>query len=218
MRGVVLALAAACASLAAPPPALGPHPRLVLTPARVAALRAAIAADPAGDAAAFSAQLFTHADWVLAQPPQPRGVPDASGVLIHVRTALDYLLTSAAAHALNATGGVYLRRAVAEGLSLAQNWSDWNTVQHALDTGEALLAMGLAYDWLYNDLTIEQRAAFVVDGINTRGLAEYKKYIGNFTQFWWVRLTRTMPRPPAAPATATLTKPQTQTRPRAPRP
>jgi hypothetical protein len=169
---------------AVPPPSpLEPHPRVVLTHARVDALQAAIAGG--GDAAVFSEQLFAHAAWVLTMPPQERGTPDSSGVLIHVRNALDFLLTSAVAHRLNSSGGVYLARAVAEGLNLAQNWSDWNTVQHALDTGEALLAMGLAYDWLYQDLTPEQRTVWLGDGIVTRGLIPYKTYIGTST-FWWV--------------------------------
>jgi hypothetical protein len=187
MRCSYLILVSLAAARAVPPPSpLAPHPRLVLTHARVAALQTAIA--EGGDAALFAEQLFAHAAWVLTVPPQERGTPDSSGVLIHVRTALDYLLTSAAAHRLNASGGVYLARAVAEGLNLAQNWSDWNTQQHALDTGEALFAMGAAYDWLYEDLTPAQRTAFLVDGIVTRGLIPYKQYIGTST-FWWINNT-----------------------------
>jgi hypothetical protein len=41
----------------------------------------------------------------------------------------------------------FLLRAEREALNLCVTWPDWNTVQHALDTGEALLATGLAYDW-----------------------------------------------------------------------
>ena len=184
-RLIALSLAlASCAASVPPPSPVAPHPRLVLTRSRVAELQTAIAAG--GDAAAFASQLFAHADYVLTLPPQPRGTADASGVLIHVRAALDNLLTSAAAHRLDSSGGVYLARAVREGLNLAQNWTDWNTQQHALDTGEALLALALAFDWLFDDLTPAQRTAFVVDGIVTRGLVPYKQFIGT-SAFWCCR-------------------------------
>ena len=179
--------AAACAQVLPPPPALQPHPRLLLTPARLAALQASIAAG--GDAAAIAGLLKQHADWALAQPPVPRGQAGASGVLIPVRNSMDLLLTSAAQAALEGGGhgNVYFERALVEARNLGGNWSSWNTEQHALDTGEALQAMGLAYDWLYAGLTTSERTE-LVGYITVQGLTPYKKYIGTST-FWWMNNT-----------------------------
>ena len=125
----------------------------------------------------------------MAQPPVPRGAAGASGVLIQVRASLDILLTSAAQAALiGAAGrGAYFERALLEAKNLCFNWSDWNTAQHALDTGEALLATGLAYDWLYEGLSETERA-LLVGGIVKQGLAPYKQFIGTST-FWWMNNT-----------------------------
>jgi hypothetical protein len=61
----------------------------VLTPARVAAVKAAVAANATGDAAVSLAQLLEHAAWVKTQPPVPHGVPGPSGILMQVRYALE---------------------------------------------------------------------------------------------------------------------------------
>ena len=189
---VMLYLLLLCVANAAPlppPPAMAPHPRLVLTPERLSTLREAVSAG--GDAAAFALSLKAHADWSLTQPPVPRGQAGASGVLIQVRNSMDILLTTAAQAALTdgvQHGNVYFERALQEALNLCVNWSDWNTVQHALDTGEALAATGLAYDWLYPGLTPSERAT-LLSGIVSQGLAPYRKYIPNRTTFWWVNNT-----------------------------
>lgn len=179
-------LASAVAS-AVPQPsgALAPHPRL-LTDAKVAEIQAAIA--EGGDATGFSSLLFSHADWVVTQPVVPRGVPDATGILVQTRTAIDYLLTCALAHRLNATTPVYLDRAIAEALNLAVTWSDWNPVQHALDTGEAMFGVSNAYDWLYTHLNASVQDS-ILQGIISKGLAPYRQYVPNRTVFWWVNNT-----------------------------
>lgn len=178
LLAVLIALAACTkASDLAPPASLPAHPRIILTTEREAVLRAAIASGE-GDAAAFSRMLYQHADWVLQQPVQQHGVPGSTGVLINVRNALDYMLTSALAHRLRpgAASGTspYLERAVKEALNLAVTWPDWNTEQHALDTGEALLATCLAYDWLYSSINASVRTS-LVDGIVKLGLVPYRE-------------------------------------------
>jgi hypothetical protein len=175
-----------------PPPvpagALAPHPRIVLTPARIAELLDAHARNNTADIALLFSQLAAHAEYALTQPVVAHGVPGPSGILINVRTSLDLLLTSAAAHLLlaNASGaydGRFLERATREALNLA-GWPDWNTEQHALDTGEALLATGLAFDWLSNFWNESVRTA-VVAGIVQNGLTPYRAFMHNSSVFWW---------------------------------
>ena len=189
----LLSAAALALALALPPlPPLAPHPRLVLTPKRLAAARAEIAGG--GDAAAFGAALFAHADWALTRPPTPRGKPDATGVLMPVRAALDIMLTSAAAAALNGTCGVsrgapYFERALREVNQLCFNWSapnetDWNFVAHALDAGEASFAVGLAYDWLWPALSGGERAG-ILAALVAHGLGQYAKYLPDKSIAWW---------------------------------
>jgi len=176
-------------SLLPPPPSsLGAHPRLILTEARLAEIRSSIASG--GDAATFATFLKEHADWVITQPPVPRGKAGASGVLMQVRYSLDLLLTCAAQAAISGGiqhGNAYFERALLEANNLITNWTDWNTEQHALDTGEALLATALAYDWLYPGLSEAERDN-LLQGIVRQGLTPYKKFIGTST-FWWMNNT-----------------------------
>ena len=186
---IALSLLAGCILAVTPPPVPGslpPHPRLVMTPSRVASLKASLAANDT-DIEFFFKQLNEHAAFALTAPPVPHGVPGPSGILMNVRYSLDILLTSAAAHVLrtDAADGRFLSRAVRELINLCVTWPDWNTEQHALDTGEALLATGLAYDWLYADLNETTRSA-VVAGIVSRGLTPYRTFLPNRTIFWWV--------------------------------
>ena len=175
-----------------PPPApggLAPHPRLVLTPARVAALLAARAQNSSADIALLFAQLQAHADYALTQPVVAHGVPGASGILENVRRSLDLLLTSAAAHVLlalpaNASDARYLLRAEREALNLCVAWPDWNVEDHALDGGEALLATGLAYDWLFPFVNSSTRDAMAA-GIVAKGLAPFRLFMHNASVFWW---------------------------------
>lgn len=58
----------------------------------------------------------------------------------------------ACAYAYKTTGEEkYLTRAEHD-ISTVCNFSDWNAKQHFLDVGEMAAGVGLAYDWLYNEL------------------------------------------------------------------
>ena len=197
MHGNVLLIAAAflvlCSSAVTPPPeptdGLAPHPRIVLTPARIAELLEARALNVSSDISLLFDQLESHANYALTQPVVEHGIPGPSGILENVRRSLDLLLTSAAAHVLiaepkNASDFRYLERAELEALNLCVTWEDWNTEQHALDTGEALLATGLAYDWLYPYLNQSSLSA-IASGIVSKGLIPYQKYLSNSSIFWW---------------------------------
>jgi hypothetical protein len=189
LRALLLVAAAAVALAVVPPPppaSVPPHPRLILTTERQQELRDAIAANET-DAQFFLSLLMRQAEHVKTLPCVPHGVPDATGILMAVRAALDIILTSAAAHLFRAdpTDTSYLDRAVKELLNLCVTWPDWNTLNHALDTGEAELATGLAYDWLFADLNASTRAA-IAGGIQSRGLDIVAANVYNHSAFFWL--------------------------------
>ena len=135
-----------------PLPPLPPHPRLVLTPARAAAIRAFAAND--SDAAAFAATTLAQAAaWAGARVPGPAGpggAPNARLVLQTVYTmALAWVVSGNATFA--ASGAAWALSAAA-----SPSWDVNGTAQ--LNTGEMLHAVGFALDWLYDVLSPPQRA------------------------------------------------------------
>lgn len=83
MRSLLSAAALLSCSVLAAPPALPPHPRIILTDARVQEIQQMASSN--SDAAVFLTQLVQHADWVVLQPVVPEPAPGPSGVLIQVR-------------------------------------------------------------------------------------------------------------------------------------
>lgn len=86
----------------------------------------------------------------------------------------------------------YLTRAKRELLALC-GWSRWIGGDHdrpdalgfALETGEACLAVGLGYDWLYPYFSSEERT-LVRDGLIRNGLEPYRRAVlENSERAWW---------------------------------
>lgn len=123
-------------------PVLNPHPRLILTNERLAYIQEKIQTDEM--AKTMAQMLLSHSNWILTQPVVPMPPPGPSGVLLAVRQAADYFLTTGLAYKL--TGNqVYFERTRAEVLNFAgDGWKDWNPWQHTLDTGEASAAVSCA--------------------------------------------------------------------------
>ena len=164
-------------------PSLPSHPRLILTSDRLQQLQTYIENDET--AQNLYQQLLIHCDWVLTQPPTVRPPPGPSGILIAVRQAMDYMLTTALAYKLN-NNITYYNRAILEALNFA-NWSDYNPWAHTLDTGEASMALGLVIDWLYNDLNSTSKST-LVNALFTKGLTPF--YLGYQNKsFFWVNNT-----------------------------
>ena len=91
------------------------------------------------------------------------------------------------AYAYNITGdNKYLNRAKAI-ISQICNFPDWHP-SHFLDTAEMTLAAAIAYDWLYNSLTLEERKLLhkriVEFGLNTclDSYGNYYSTAGNWNQ------------------------------------
>ena len=143
-------------SLVIPPEAdwksLPPHPRLFANAARWEELRHQITNDP------VSMQLFEiqkkSADFLLTQPPVAF-VKIGIRMLESMRQSL-YRIETLASVARLTGDRRYVDGALVEmrGLASLPNWNP----SHFLDVAEASMALAIGYDWLYQDLSPEDRA------------------------------------------------------------
>jgi hypothetical protein len=139
-------------------------------------------------------RLLERADRQLQAPPivpsiTKRGEPDPPGEqkgLASARALQGRVLTYAMAFMLTGDRR-YRDAAVIELRRAIDDWRIWVDTAHAppydLMTGELCLTFGLAYDWLYHDLTAEERND-LRSGVERRGLKAYLE-------------SATSPRPPA---------------------
>ncbi len=187
IRPVVLLPFACAALLAAQTP---DHPRLLFGATDVPAL-AARAKHPALEPVAR--RLLQRADRLLAAPPivpsiTKRGEPDPPGErkgIASARALQGRVLTYAMAFTLT-RDRKYRDAAVAELRRAIDDWRIWVDTAHNppydLMTGENCLTFGLAYDWLYHDLTPGERAA-VRTGVERRGLQPYLDAVAKKASF-----------------------------------
>jgi hypothetical protein len=172
------------------------HPRLLFSPQEIPAIRER-AKLPILEPIARS--LLERADWQLHAPPiipsiTKRGEPDPPGELKGIdaaRALQGRVLTYCMAYTL--TGDrKYRDAAVAELRRAITDWRIWVDTAHPppydLMTGEVCLTFGLAYDWLYHDLTAEERDE-LRQGVERRGLQPYLEAIssGRATAFFTAR-------------------------------
>ncbi|MCP4638940.1 MAG: alginate lyase family protein [bacterium] len=141
------------------------HPRLFFAEKETAGMKAKIQGDPLlSDTLDY---LIAVADGMLSLEPVKR--EKVGKRLLGVsRTCLRRV--SYLAFAYRMTGKeAYLRRAEGEMLA-ASGFEDWNP-SHFLDVAEMTAALGVGYDWLYNDLDPEARetirGAIVEKGLRT---------------------------------------------------
>jgi hypothetical protein len=129
------------------------HPRLILTSDAVKALRSVTATDPV--AAEYLRELREHGTSILSQPPVER-VLTGYYLLDKSQTALNRITTLALLYQLDGDRK-WADRARAE-LRAVAAFSDWHP-PHFLDVAEMTAAVAFGYDWLYDVLTPEERAA-----------------------------------------------------------
>jgi hypothetical protein len=127
------------------------HPRLFANNARFGEIKKQVAED--GPARDFYLVLKTRADALLKQKPVER-VLKGMRLLDASRQALECIAVSAMVGKLEGNAE-YKQRAITEMRALA-SFTDWNP-SHFLDVAEATFAMGIGYDWLYDDLTPKDR-------------------------------------------------------------
>lgn len=139
-----------------------PHPRLILTDDRLAAVKQFIATD--SQAAGYFARLALQGAQVLTTAPLPRPPENATDILMAARAVLSRVYITSLLYRLTGNES-FGARAVKELLSFTA-WSDWDIVKHALDAGELSHAAAVGLDWTYPVLARNGTAlAAVVAGI-----------------------------------------------------
>src|SRR5262245_5309660 len=128
-------------------------------------------------------RLLERAEWQLTAPPlipsiTKRGEPDPPGEdkgLECARQLQGRVLTYCMAFTLTGQKK-YRDAAVAELIHAINDWRIWVDTAHQppfdLMNGETCLTFGLAYDWLYHDLTPQERKQ-LREGVERRGLSAY---------------------------------------------
>lgn len=152
------------------------HPRLLCDEAGFAAIRSAD-----GDLARMvRSRVIAEADATLDLKPVER-VLEGRRLLGVSRIVVHRLLTLSTAYRLT-DDARYLARAKAE-LAAVCAFSDWNP-SHFLDVAEAMFAVGVAYDWLYDGLSACERetirTALVEKGLRSRGSSAWMDYNNNW--------------------------------------
>jgi len=155
------------------------HPRLIATPAAIAAAKARRAQDPAHDQVV--AQVLRQAERMLDEPVTAYAIPDGKRLLNAARRVVGRTETLGMAWLLSGDRR-FADRAAAE-LDAAAGWRDWNP-SHFLDTAELCRAFGLGLDWLHEPLGPERRArlraALVEKGLRPALLVHQGKLRGGF--------------------------------------
>ncbi len=127
------------------------HPRLIALDPDIARIRKLIRTDPA--AKSVYARLVAEADKIMAEPPVEYKLIGPR-LLEKSRTALRRVYTLALIYRLDGERTILTR--IVDELRAVSKFPDWNP-SHFLDTAEMTHAFAIAYDWLYNVLSPEER-------------------------------------------------------------
>ncbi|MGO9203715.1 MAG: heparinase II/III family protein [Limisphaerales bacterium] len=129
------------------------HPRLLASSNDFAQLTRRIAAEPALES--WRTKLRQRAQEIIAAAPSRYEIPDGLRLLDTSRRVVNRVYVLGLLHRLEGKPA-YAERAWQE-LDAAAHFPDWNP-RHFLDTAEMTHAFAVAYDWLYDSWTPEQRA------------------------------------------------------------
>ncbi|MBI4976201.1 MAG: heparinase II/III family protein [Spirochaetes bacterium] len=157
------------------------HPRMLITDADVARIKK----DLAGNETAKKSytMLKSRADKALGEATSKYETPDGLRLLTTSRRVLGRAYTLGMMYLLDGDAK-YKERLWAE-LEEAGKFKDWNP-RHYLDTAEMMHAFGVAYDWLYNAWSDDEKK-FIRNAIVNLGLTNSAAaYRGKGPSVWWV--------------------------------
>lgn len=107
-------------------------------------------------------------------------IPDGLRLLSTCRAVLDKVLNLSMAYKL--TKDEKYKTYLWEEIENAGNFVDWNHKLHYLDVGEMSMAFAIAYDWLYDDWTDEQRK-FMEEAIYKHSLTWTQRALYGFCDY-----------------------------------
>lgn len=155
------------------------HPRLFFPDPEIAPLKERIKTDPL--ARRLHEQVLADAQRVLGEPTVRYEIPDGLRLLSQSRDAITRILRTAYAWRMTGDRAAF-DRCVKE-LDAACALQDWNP-KHFLDVGEMATAVAIGYDWLYPELTPEQRKRYE-EALAVKAL----EAINGRTNAWWMKPT-----------------------------
>ena len=138
------------------------HPRLLLHAGEEEEIRLAIETQPV--MAEADSAILAYCDETLNQPPHPRRM--AGFRIERMQVPLQRIFYLSYAYRVHGDRR-YADRAIEEMLNTAE-YEDWNP-GHFLDVAEITMGMAIGYDWLYDEMTAEQRRR-VASAISRHGL------------------------------------------------
>jgi len=128
--------------------------------------------------------LRSQAKDVLQQPVSRYEIPDGLRLLATSQRVKERAYVLALMYRLDGDSR-YVERLWQE-IQAAAQFPDWNP-RHFLDTGEMTHAFAIAYDWLYDVWSAEQRR-IIREAILQKGLEPgLKSYRGEWNYGWWVK-------------------------------
>ena len=157
------------------------HPRLIILDSDIPAVKGLIQSD--SRAKSIYDRLKQEADKILKEPPVEYRL-EGPRLLSVSRRCLRRIYTLATMYRLD-NDLKYMERAKEELLAVAK-FKDWHP-EHFLDTAEMTHAFAIGYDWLYNQLTDEERR-IIREAIIQKGLNPAKEaYEWKARWKWWVK-------------------------------
>ena len=149
------------------------HPRLILLDEDLPRIKEFVTTDPHGKTWYENAK--RRAEGLYRRPVREHVLPDGRRLLSVSRDVRDRLYHWGFMYRMEGDRK-WLDRAWQEMAAVVQ-FKDWNPY-HYLDTAEMMHALGIGYDWLYNDLTEQQRKT-IREGLWQHGLRlSYAAYVG----------------------------------------
>ena len=161
------------------------HPRLLMTRASLASLLDRVDQEPLDD---WALRAKRHSESLMAVAPVEYDIYDGVRLLRISREAVKRVHLLVMAHHLSGRQVRYRDRLWDE-IEAITSFPDWNP-SHFLDTAEMTHAVAIAYDWLYDDWSVSQRArmreAIIEKGLKP-GLAAHRPAEGK--PAWWTTTT-----------------------------
>lgn len=158
------------------------HPRIILNPEKLSKIKSDV--NTYDFMAKWKNEIIETADKYLEADICKYEIPDGLRLLDTSRDVLAKAEYFGIAYHL--TGDEKYVQKLWDNIEAAGNFKDWNHTLHFLDTGEMTAAFAIAYDWLY-DVWSDEQKTFMEEAIRTHGLkwAQMALYgTGDFSRFY----------------------------------